>query len=385
MGGSGGGTMKTNADPWKQAIPYLLGGDDPGVPIGMAPNGQMIMGGPKKGKTMTGVFPEAQRLYGESGWTPEMQAINDRYSGEVSNRAGSQAMEFAKTGAEDVMRGHFDSNFGPVAGINTPQANLVAARAAQGRLDPTDALLRTLTGRPDNPYLDKQASAITANLTRNLNENVMPGLRSEALLSGQYGGSRQGIAEGLAASRLNQDLAPALTGLYGGAYESAQNRMAGTANALNQQAVQNAQTNAGLNMQGQQFNANLGLQNNSQMLQKNAQNLNNRMQGLNILGTQQNMQDSNYAQMMNALQSPQGFEWQNLGQYNSMINPTIGQTSSQDMNKNRLAGAAGGALTGGMLGGAAGGALAGAEAGSAVPVYGTAIGAVLGGLAGAFM
>lgn len=401
MGGGGSTTMKQNADPWSGAIPYLIGKDNPQTP---------------ENEAGSGIFPEARKLY-DSGknYSPQMQGVNDLYTQYIRDRATSPQMQYAENGANDVMRGAFDSNFGPVNGINmrnmptvgAPQTNLQQARNAQGVLNPTQAIQQLLSGTPNNPYLDQQAAAITGQLTRNLQENVMPGIRSEALASGQYGGSRQGIAEGLAASRMNQDLAPALTNLYGSAYENAQQRMGATAGALNDQAFQNANTNAqrqftanqqnvANNLNSQQFNANLGLQNNQQQMARQTQNLNNRMQGLNILGTTQNMQDNNYAAMMGALQSPNDYQWSQLSNYNSLINPTVGQTTSQNASKNRLAGGMGGALAGGMLGaslasgaaaagGAASGAAAGAEAGSVVPGYGTAIGAILGGLAGAFM
>lgn len=395
MGGGGSTTMKQNADPWSGAIPYLMGKDNPQTP---------------ENEAGSGIFPEARKLY-DSGknYSPQMQGVNDLYTQYIRDRATSPQMQYAENGANDVMRGAYDTSLGPVQGIRNmpqvgaPQTNLQQARNAQGVLNPTQAIQQLLSGTPNNPYLDQQAAAITGQLTRNLQENVMPGIRSEALASGQYGGSRQGIAEGLAASRMNQDLAPALTGLYGSAYENAQQRMGATAGALNDQAFQNANTNAqrqftanqqnvSNNLNTQQFNANLGLQNNQQQMQQNVQNLNNRMQGLNILGTTQNMQDNNYAAMMGALQSPNDYQWSQLSNYNSLINPVVGSTTSQNASKNRLAGGMGGALAGGMLGaslasgaGAAGGAVAGAEAGSVVPGYGTAIGAILGGLAGAFM
>ena len=418
MGGGGSTTMKQNADPWAGAIPYLLGKDNPQTP---------------EDESGSGIFPKARELFDKSGsYSPQMQAINDLYSNYIQGRAMSPEMDYATRGSGQIMQGAFDANFGPVSNIRTPQAaiaqgigapqtDMQQARAAQGALDPSQSMARMLSGRPDNPYLDQQAAAITNNMTRNLQENVMPGIRSGALASGQYGGSRQGIAEGLAASRMNQDLAPALTQLYGGAFENAQQRMAAAAGSLNEQAFSNAQANAtrqfganvqnaansldaqkfnrGMDFNTQQFNANLGLQNNQQMMARNTQNLNNRLQGMNLLGTTQNMQDNNYAAMMGALQSPNDYQWNQLSNFNSLINPTVGQTTSQNASKNRLAGGLGGALAGGMLGasaagmmggaagagGAAAGAATGASYGSSVPIYGTAIGAILGGLAGAFM
>lgn len=388
--GGGGGSGKTTNVPWTAAQPYLIGNE---------------------GKGTAGVFPEASKLYGEGGWTPQMQQFTDNYAASILNRNNDPSLDYAKWGAGQILQGGYDTRFNGVANIagapqvnaqsiQAPQTSLTQARQGQGALNPTQSLQQLLSGQPNNPYLDQQAAAITGQLTRNMNENVMPGLRSEALASGMYGGSRQGIAEGLAASRLNQDLAPALTSLYGGAYENAQNRMQATAGTLNDQAFQNAQANAGrqfaanqgnvqnnLNAQQfnannalntQQFNANLGLQNNAQRLNTNTQNLNNRLQGLGVLNSVGNMQDVNYGALMDALQGGQNFNWQNLSQYNSMINPGIGGVQTQSASKNRLVGG---------LGGAASGAMAGAMVGSVVPGIGTAVGAlggaILGGAGGA--
>lgn len=379
------------SEPWKAIQPYILGDASKGI---------------------TGVAPEAQRLYQQGGFTPQMQNIADMYTSSIlgraqdprmnntlssnydlaQNAAGTAmgALPILNNAAMGVANGAFDSNFGPVANINSQDVNLQRARAGQGPLDPTKSLQGLLSGNVSNPYLQQQANAMTANLTRNLNENVMPGIRSEALASGQYGGSRQGIAEGLAASRLNQDLAPALTNLFGGAFENAQNRMFGTASQLNDQAFQNATNNANRNVGVDQFNANLGLQNNSQLMQKNQANLGNRMQGLNIaqgglnmLGSAQGMnnnalnsmqgvnamQDSNFNQMIGALQMPQQYNWQN---FQNFSNPALsaagmGGTQSQTNYKNPAMGALGGAATGSMFG-----------------PWGTAIGGGLGLLGGLF-
>lgn len=337
----------TTSEPYKGVVPYLTG---------------------DAAKGTKGIFPEAQRMFEQGGFNPAMQSAVDLYSGDVMNRATDPANNFMRIGANKVMQGAFDSNFDPIANITTPQINLTAARSGQGVLNPTNAMYKMLSGRPDNPYLDQQASAITNQLTRNLNENVMPGVRSEALASGQYGGSRQGIAEGLAASRLNQDLAPALTGLYGSAFENAQNRMFGTATQLNDQAFQNATNNANRDFSGQQFNANLGLQNNQQQIAKNTSNLNNRMQGMGILSGANAIQDNNFAQYMNAQGAPNQYNWQNLNNYAGIIQPGagMGSTQSQTMYKN-------------PLGGAMGGALSGAAMGSIVPGIGTGLGALIGG------
>lgn len=340
----------TTNEPWKAVQPYLTGGNN-----------------------IKGIFPEAQRMFESGGFTPNMQNAVDAYSQGLMTRAQDPINGQLQTGAQQVMHGAYDSQFGPVANTNNIDVNMVKARQGQGSLDPTAALKSMLSGQPDNPYLQQQANALTANLTRNLNENVMPGIRSEALASGQYGGSRQGIAEGLAASRLNQDIAPAVTNLFGGAYENAQNRKFGTASQLNDQAFQNATNNANRNINTQQFNANLGLQNNSQLMQKNQANLANRTQGVNLYNTANGMQDDTFQKYMQAQGMPQGYNWQNLNNYANIISPGAGMggTNSQTMTKN---------VGAGMLGGA----LGGASLGSAFGPAGMAIGGGLGALSGLF-
>lgn len=333
----------STSEPWKQAQPYLLGTGD-----------------------KTGVFPEAQNMYQQGGMNPNMQNAVDMYSTDVMQRATDPTIQsFRDTagtmigGANYLGSGGMDTNYGPVANVN-----MNAARASQGVLDPTNAMQSLLSGQVNNPYLDQQSQAMIGSLTRNMNENVMPGLRSEALASGQYGGSRQGIAEGLATSRLNQDLAPALTNLYGTANENAQNRMMGTASQLNDQAYNTAFGNA-----------NLGLQNNAQQMQQNTQNLQNRLQGvnlannsLNMLGGLNSMQDNNFAQYMNAQQQPQNIDWNNLNNYANVISSGAGMggTQSQTNYSNPISGALGGAMSGAAMG-------------SIIPGIGTGVGALVGG------
>lgn len=411
-GGGGGTTTVQKADPWSGVIPYLIGAkDENGVNDGM------------------GIFQQAQKLYQGQGWNNKMTLANQQQINNVKGRTSDVAAYDDMNAA--LQAGTYDPNvqqvgnisgssaaFDPIAGVNAvsnisgPQSVMAmltsptGARATQGGLDPSSALGQLLSGNVSNPYLDQQASAITGQLTRNLQENVLPGIGQSATAAGQYGGSRQGIAEGLAMSRMNQDLAPALSQLYGNAYESAQQRMYGTAQALNEQAVANAQANANrdltaqttnsandLNAQQfnanlglqnnaqaldaqkfnasglfdaskynatndlntQQFNANLGLQNNQQAMQLSQQQLANRLQGLNLMGAANQLQDQNYAQQMGLLDAKNQYNWNNLNRYASIVQPGSGiggtQQTTAPNNSNPMAGAFGGALAGAQLGG----------------------------------
>lgn len=121
---------------------------------------------------------------------------------------------------------------------------------------------------------------------------------------------------------------------------------------------------------------------------------------LSQVGAQQQGQNQNAINdIMNRYNYAQQLPYSNLQNYASLIVPGAGlgrsQSATSPFYRNRTAGALGGAASGAALGaalagggaaagGAAGGAAAGATAGSAYPIVGTAIGAIAGGLLGAY-
>jgi len=70
----------------------------------------------------------------------------------------------------------------------------------------------------NNPYIGGVADTITDRLNRNFSENLMPGIQGGATMAGQSGGSRQGVAEGIAARGTQEALGSSLNQLYGDAY-----------------------------------------------------------------------------------------------------------------------------------------------------------------------
>lgn len=381
---------KSYLTPWDKADEYIIGDEESGV---------------------KGYLPESGRLYNSGGWNDAMQGASDAYRENIGQRAGW--LQGIYDAAHRVGNGEFDSNFSGVGNIDNPvrvgnidnpwsinapnvyanKVNASSARLSQGALNPSNALSQLLSGSVNTKYLDPIAQSITNQITRNTTENVLPQIRSGAIGAGQYGGSRQGIAEGLAMSRLNQDLSTGLAPLYGTAFENAQNRMLGTANQLNDQAVGlavgnadrslNAQNidagydfnsqaqnisnlmntnqfNANLSLQDisnlmktNQFNANLDLQNNQQLMDRNSQNLNNRMQGVNVLNNTNSMADSMYGNYMNALNMPNELNWDNLARYYNITAPTAqtyGATRSKTTTTPSIAQLAiGGAMAAGGL------------------------------------
>jgi hypothetical protein len=74
-----------------------------------------------------------------------------------------------------------------------------------------------------NPYLAAQSQAIQQQADQNLQNTVLPGINSGAMMAGGYGGSRQGIAQGNAIGMAQQGVSNALASMYGDAYKNDQN------------------------------------------------------------------------------------------------------------------------------------------------------------------
>ena len=108
----------------------------------------------------------------------------------------------------------------------------------------------------NNPYLNSQIQNFGQDISRNLRENILPGLGSNAQMAGQRGGSRQGIAEGLAAQGAQRQFATGAANMRSQAYGQQQAAAQSLAGLTNQTMGQFA----GLQQAGQAQLAGLGLQ-----------------------------------------------------------------------------------------------------------------------------
>lgn len=380
------GTM----EPWKPVQPYLLGGTTRKLKAGVNPiygapmqvwqpgnEGGDNGGGSTPGRYVTqqgamsnpdsdydivktpGVFDEAASLFSRGGWTPQMQGLADNQFKQISALRTPQ-IGTAYSIAGNAATGAYDPKINRVSNIAGDYgANPQAARMAQGPVDPTAALQRSLSGQVDNPQLQALQNQATnrAMLGYNdaidtLNNSTLGNIRSGAVMAGGYGGSRQGIAEGLAmqqavkgAQNLGLASLDAGSAANAAAYENAQNRMASTANSVDARALQAAQFNGSQNMGRDQFNANLGLQNNSQEMARAQQTLNNRMTSLQAYNAGNAFSDQTYAQQQGLLGQPVAYDQNNLNNYARTIlqGAGLGGQSSQSTPyyQNDMAGLAG--------------------------------------------
>lgn len=244
-----------------------------------------------------------------------------------------------------------------------------------------------------NPYLQQQQDAITGQVTNNLQRNILPRVGRAAMAAGGYGGSRQGIAEGLGVGESSRAIADATANMQGTAYAqdqqiasqqemqrqqlAAQERMAAQSDATqrygmgNQYALgQQQNTNTrdlgfghlglGYTQAGNQYALGLGGLENQR--EGNAQNFYTQQRGMDL-----SQQRQGFDQYMAALNAQMGLgrqesgigeqqdaaAWSPVNQYAGVLNQFSGLGGStatqQPGTGGGWAGAAGGALTAAQL------------------------------------
>lgn len=213
----------------------------------------------------------------------------------------------------------------------------------------TPALEQVLSGTPNNPYLQAMSDDIAAAATRNFQRNVLPGIQDQAVLAGGYGGSRQGIAEGIAMGDLNRDILSASNQLFGNAYEQAAGRQAQMAGQLSAQDLAAQQANqqaylgnrgidaqlAGISAQAASAGAanQLGF---AQLAEQQRQNqVANALQGVGLLGSASQIPLQNLQGIFGVGQTLQGNQqgylnapFQNVQQLASILMPGAGLGAS---------------------------------------------------------
>lgn len=156
----GGSSSTTTTQPWSGQEPYL-----------------------------TDVMQQAQSLEG----TPLQQ-----YSGEtVAGFTPEQTLAQDLT-TQRALTGN------PLLG----QAQQLTSDTLQGKyLDPNS-----------NPWLEKSFQSAAGDVTNKFLQTTMPEIKKAAIGAGAYGGSRQGVAEGIASTGLQDELGKVATGIYSPAY-----------------------------------------------------------------------------------------------------------------------------------------------------------------------
>lgn len=289
---------------------------------------------------LTNVFQGAQNTY-------------DQYAGNPSaSVAGFTPMQTQAMGlTQGIANG---TNFGNSAGVNNAAGNYTTNLLNGGYLNanPANSTLSSIANgsqlNPNsNPYMQGMANAANTNIINAYQTATAPQTTSEFEGSGRYGSGAMTNAQNIAQQGLATQLANAQNNLFGSMYQQNQANQLAAA----QQLGNNYNTAAQQQLQGS-FNA-PNLVNSVNSAATNLYNMGGNQQALN--------------------QSQINAPWQLLNNYSNLIQGQYGGSSSttQPYYQNQAAGGLGGAM-------------GGAAMGSMFGPWGTGIGAVAGGLLGAF-
>ncbi|MDY0974989.1 hypothetical protein SOM61_08445 [Massilia sp. CFBP9012] len=322
------------------------------------------------------------------------------------NNNGAADLAATRGAAYQAMQGnpapmtHAAGSAGATASLPAYAVGEKVNAPSQNNIDLSGSYNSLINGAPGaNPYLTgsiqkgiNQSSNAFGNMVtdaKSATNDVLGSIRGNSVLAGQFGGSRQGIAEGKAIDSMNTNLARAASqfgqnntdaavAAQAGAYDADRNRQlaatqglgaqqygvaqqeASYAQQAQMQNVQNSfdasKTNASMAQQNNQFNAGLGhqtnLANQQSQLATNGQNTSAGLAGAGLLsGLLGNASNQVNANDNWGLGRAQGV--------NSLLAPYLGanssSSSSQPVYNNQGGNALGGAMLGGQLAGLFGG------------------------------
>lgn len=402
-GGSGGGSSTTvqKADPWSGVQPYLL--DAYGQLSGLYQPGQ----GPAYYPNQTVATPSNQENMGQNatlGNLGNMQGLADQGASNVtdlSNAAGRALgwgeQSMASSGSSIGGLAGQTANGAGVAGSAMNQLLGAGGQAAAGTGGQINAMNQlAAAGDPStNPYFQQALQSAIRPVTEQYQEQVIPGIRQGAQDAGQMGGSRQGVAEGIAARGYQNTVGDISANMGNAAYAQGLNALQASGQlgqGLTNQGLSalGSAGSLGANQAALAGNLYQGINNNALSLYGS---------GMAGLGAASQLVPGQIQSQALPGQIQQGIGQQQTADQQALINSDMARYNyNQNLPYSMISdylqllnGAQGGQTTanqqqtgGGSsrLTGALGGAATGAAIGSVVPGIGTAIGAGVGGLYG---
>ncbi|MCG7904418.1 MAG: hypothetical protein JAY60_18575 [Candidatus Thiodiazotropha weberae] len=286
------------------------------------------------------------------------------YPGETY--AGSNALHdlgfSSRLGTANQYGGMTEAAGRNVFGLANRAANS-AANSTTPTVDPSNRLRQNLSGAVDiNPY-NRAAEAMTNQMTRAVDAQVGSNDQTAAMM-GQSGSSRHGVAEGILRSNANSQLQDAMSTMYLGAHEGAQDRAA--------QGVDQAVDlySQGALADSTRMNTASGLY--GQIPQFGESQLGFGRVPLEAGDFYRSEQENQIQDSINRYNYETQQPWNNLSRYAQLI---WGAPGGQNTETTTTGGTS---AIGSMAGGAMAGAQAGAAMGSGGGPYGALIGAALG-------
>lgn len=161
----------------------------------------------------------AQSVNGQSIWGPQAQQLTNLYGqaqklmGQQQGQVGSTAQGLANGGVA-ASQGAMTS-LGKIANMQGPLAQYA---------------------QPNSALAKQQLASATGDIQQNFLRNIMPGITSGAGLSGNIGGSRQALAQGVAAGDAASAIGRAGTDIYSNMWNTGAQAAAGLTDAASQAA-----------------------------------------------------------------------------------------------------------------------------------------------------
>src|SRR5882672_156321 len=187
MGGGQSSNQTTTTTPWSAQQPYLQSG-----------------------------FGEAQKIYdqGPAQFFPGQTFVNP--SGATT--AGLSAEQQRASQGSDVTRNASGYASGVLGGNSgNPYAPVLGMGAG--------SLAQTASGANfNNPYLDQTFNQAAGAVTRNFNNDILPGISAQFGANGRAGSSLQGQVSTDAAHNVTDSLATLAANIYGGNYQQERDR-----------------------------------------------------------------------------------------------------------------------------------------------------------------
>lgn len=338
--------------------------------------------GTQNGTTTTTLNPAVAQLLGTNGGGL-LASLGATMNG-GSNLSGIGNSFLNANGGQILNNGYATSNALANDQYSAPTMQAAQVQApSQNNIDLSGSYNRFINGAPGaNPYLDQSIQGtidqnrlgfqqLQDDSTKNLMQNVLPSIRSNSVLAGQYGGSRQGVAEGnaigtqqtelaRAAAQFGQNATNAAVGAKANAYETDSNRALSATQGLGAQQYGVAQQDAAARQAADIANMNSANSTNALNASKMASGMQLQQGLLSSAAGFGNADLSRLGQTAGIL-AP----FTNAGA-TTTTNSTSTGTNTQPLYQNQGGNILGGALLGGQLGGLLGGSTGGSTGGTSM-------------------
>jgi len=126
---------------------------------------------------------------------------------------------------------------GASRGVNTAGA----PQNAVGNMNIRNELQSSLQGGAMNPFLSQVLDAATRGINRQFEQQTVPGIKDSAIQAGQRGGSSEGIATGMAAQNLQDNVGDITAKIFAQAFDTGAQERQGAMSTIAQANAQNPQ------------------------------------------------------------------------------------------------------------------------------------------------